>query len=240
MVNKRKSRKTTVKRTHKKKRVVRKNQRKVQTLHWRNQPFPWQLATEFTYGENNVIASTSGAVTTLTINANGMYDPDQTSTGHQPRWYDTLLGPDTSHQPYRNYTVYASKVRAVIMATGSDSVSQRAYVYLGPANANVNPPGSLQQMLERREGKNKYLGYWSGGTDKVVISQYSKIAPILGRKDLEDDEECSGAYNSLPANKAYWYLSIVPVDETSSYSYRIMWTITYYCKLYTLNDAADS
>lgn len=220
---------------------TRQNHKGIQTLHWRGMPFPKELRTEFTYGSNTLVASVAGAVVAQRVAMNDLYDPDITSGGHQPRYYDSLLGVSNGTAPYYQSVVYASKISCIVMATGTDTVSQRAYVAILPRVPNSSVPSSLQEMLERREGKGKYLGYWGGGTDKVQLSMYSRINQWAGVKDVADNLALlSAAYNAHPSVIPEWDICIVPIDETTSYTYRILWKITYYTKLFNMNDVADS
>lgn len=210
-------------------------------MHWKGTPFPEVMYTEFTYGENLSINVVAGAVKNYYFCANGLYDPDITGiTAPQPRYLDTLLGSNNSNAPYNSYVVYASKCTIQYIPIGTDSLSMRALVGLGCFNSIVTGPSSLSEMNIRADYKKKYMGYWYADNSAPTISRYEHIAPILGASKLDDKTGAQANYNANPSNQAYWGVSIVPIDETSSYTYRILVKIKYYVKLYARNDVSDS
>lgn len=216
------------------------NRKKIQAMHWRDQPFPPELVTTLTYGENVLQAETAGVPDVYYFTMNDLYDPNSTGSGNKARYYNTLLGAPGGNAPYGNYMVFASKIKILITATGTDTVSQRALAFLFPANNNSSSPTNMEQVLESREGKKRYLGYWGGGTDHATLSMYSKVAPWVGVKDLADNPNCTAVYNAHPGKLAYWCFGVVPLDESSSYTYRMIVTVTYYVKLFGYNRVATS
>lgn len=215
--------------------------RKSGAMHWKGTPFPEQLYTEFTYGENITVNVLSGSPKNYYFCANGLYDPDVSGmTAPQPRYLDTLLGANNTTAPYNAYVVFASKCEVLYVPSGSDTLTMRALVGLGCFNSLVSGPSSLAELNIRADYHKKFLGYWNQPQGAQTLKRFEKIAPILGASKLSDKSGASANYNANPTNQAYWAVTVVPVDETSSYTYRIIVKITYYCKLYARNDVADS
>jgi len=203
-------------------------------------PFARQLYTQFTYTLNTVFTCNNGDTAVQTFNGNSLYDPDATGVGIQPRYFDTLCGADNTVAPYRNYVVHGVKVSATLFATGSDTLSQRAMVWVGIRPAASSVPSTLAEVLERKDITTKKLGYWSGGHDIVTVNKYAKIAPILGVKDLADNPGTSAVYNANPTDLVKIDVGAVPIDEFTTITYRCITKITYMCKLFSLNDVSDS
>lgn len=205
-------------------------------------PFPREFTTQVTYTENLVSASTSGATVNYLFSANGLYDPNISGTGAQPRFFDTLCGANNGVTPYNQYRVTASKISCTIVPTGVDSVGMRAMVGIGLFNSTASAPSTLAELIAREDfGDVRPLGYWSGGHDIAYVKRYSgKIARLFDVIDIRTDEDLTGVYNANPTKEARWCITHVPMDETSSYTYRLMVKITYYVTFLNKNDVADS
>ena len=65
--------------------------------------FPNSIITTLKYVDTYLLVSTAGAVTYQVMSANGIFDPDLTSTGHQPLYRDNYAA------IYDVYTVLGSK-----------------------------------------------------------------------------------------------------------------------------------
>ena len=57
------------------------------------------------YSDQFQLTCTAGALQQYTFAMNGLYDPNLTGTGSQPRYFDTLCGANTTAAPYRAYVV---------------------------------------------------------------------------------------------------------------------------------------
>ena len=80
-------------------------------LNWGKGPFPENLWTEVVYSDQFQLTCTAGALQQYTFAMNGLYDPNLTGTGSQPRYFDTLCGANTTAAPYRAYVVKAARMK---------------------------------------------------------------------------------------------------------------------------------
>jgi len=87
------------------------------------QTFPKQLFNTLKYCEEVVIAASSGKTVYL-WSTNGLYDPNITGTGHQPRYFDQMCA------VYNHYTVLRSRIKAVIGYSASVSTLVVGTVYI--------------------------------------------------------------------------------------------------------------
>ena len=114
--------------------------------------FPERKAVRLKYVDFIKLDATPSGSATPKIHhfrANSLYDPDRTSSGHQPRGFDqhALL--------YDHYTVIGSKIK-VTFESDVDNVSpagQYCFLYLQDTEG---VPGSLIDIMEGGVGKSKF------------------------------------------------------------------------------------
>ena len=203
-------------------------------------PFPPNMFTVVTYTETIQHNQTVGGTPTfLQYRANGPFDPRVASGGIQPRYYDSLLGPDGGTAPYRNYRVHASQITVTIYNTQT-AVGTGFFNYaVIPSRSAINLPSSLDEMRERPYCKQIAVAPTPSWKPQK-IKHYCKMKTHLGHKDLTDVDGSAAAFNAVPAEQVYWNLGICAVDNVSGAGCRVQVTIKYFLQLYTLADVADS
>lgn len=212
---------------------------KIQSMAWLGSPFPREMVTQFTYAQQFTITSTVGAPYTYLISANSLFDPDVTSTGTQPRFFDTLVGASSTSAPYRSYRVFGSKIHVEAIDV-TDSINARGYVGVGLFTSNQTGPSTLAELRARKDYVSKYIGIYTGGKELLKISRYGDMKTLFGIKDMKDDEETASAYNSSPAKAGRWGITYIPFDESTTNTIRVMLTIKYFVQLFDRNDVSDS
>lgn len=161
------------------------------------------------------IVCTSGADNYYLFNANSIYDPDRTGTGHQP------LGYDQWQNFYSHYRVLSSKISVVANSSTS-----------APFNIVINSMPSTTGATgidPSREGRGKMR--CGGDQGKLVkISRFNKIHNIIGvsRRRIIDDDVFGAAFNASPAGTCCWQIWVQPFDETTTTTISFKAEITYY------------
>lgn len=79
------------------------------TVNMGKQAFPKQLRSTLRYADTFNLVSTTGAYAQYLFSANGLYDPNVSGVGHQPRAFDQLMA------IYNHYTVVASRITVTLM-----------------------------------------------------------------------------------------------------------------------------
>lgn len=69
------------------------------------QPFPLLMQSTQKYAELVTLTLDSGGAFYYTFSCNGMYDPNVSSTGHQPLYFDSMT------EIYNHFTVLTSKIK---------------------------------------------------------------------------------------------------------------------------------
>jgi len=114
------------------------------------------------YSTNFSLTAVSGVVSTYVFAANGLFDPDITSTGHQPMGFDQLM------LSYNHYCVNRSK----IMLTCKNTSSSATPVVSVCAQANNTPITVIDQIIEYglRERTTLELKAVSGSVKNIELS----------------------------------------------------------------------
>lgn len=188
------------------------------------------------------MTSAVGALIGHTFRANSLYDPNETGTGHQPRFYDTLLGGNNTAAPYGSYIVYGAKISVWFNNVGS-SYQGGGLVAVRYRNNTASLASSLDEAIERRTYRVKQMGSSVSGSPTLTkISIYVPMSKVFGvskRGILDDAETYGAAYNANPTKVAHFDVIFQPAIAGTSTIY-FSCKIVYYAKLLAKNDVADS
>lgn len=209
-------------------------------LAWGKGPFPENLWTEVVYSDQFSLTCTAGATQTYTFSLNGLYDPNITGTGTQPRYFDTLCGANNTSAPYRSFVVKAAKVKVIAFSTGPDSSGIPSVVSITTCPSTTSGPGTVTEQMQRNDTSYNYFSYYAGGKPICTVKRSAEIAPILGVKDIEDANGAQGSAVGNPSNMAYAIIAVSPLNQATAVVCNINVEIRYWVKFYTLNDPPDS
>jgi len=204
-------------------------------------PFPLILRTAVTYGDN--ITLTQGAVTvpyTYSFCANKLYDPNNTGTGHQPRFFDTLCGANNGTAPYYQYRVISSKIEVTVFPTSSNGTNDNAMVSVLPRLPSATAPNSIMEMQERPFSKHAYVNTL-GSYKPIKLHNFVNCVSFAGQKDIEDAENLEGDYaGNGPSTVIYWDISACSVSDAGQTTVTALVKITYFVEFFDNNDVANS
>ena len=80
--------------------------------------FPVRVTKKLPYYEPSFsLTGTAGVISQYVFSANGVYDPNITSTGHQPLGFDTMM------LYYEQYTVIESRITVTACGNGGQAVN---------------------------------------------------------------------------------------------------------------------
>jgi hypothetical protein len=129
---------------------------------------------------------------------NGLYDPDATGAGHQPRGYDQLL---SSTGPYTRYTVTHCEVTVVFKNGTADNV----FCGLLASNyaSSTADVATIDDVLERSNIIWKPLMPTGSTGQFTTIKTTYDIGQFLGRPNILSDDDLAGAYNANPSIQCY-------------------------------------
>jgi len=181
---------------------------------------PDSIKTVLSYADSFAI-SPGAQAGTYVFRGNSLYDPDYTSTGDQPYYYDEL------QRMYSRYRVFASKLTVSVMNNVGTSPVQITIV----PSSEVFTLGLTTHPLEYPRAKPaKLLGV--AGYNTTSVSQRISTREILGLKDKQVlDEDFSALTGANPASIWYWMISAYDI-QAANVSVAVQVKLQYECELY--------
>lgn len=167
-------------------------------------PLPYVLNATLRYAEQFQVAPVSGAISVQVFSANGLYDPDTSGVGHQPRGFDEIIA------LYNHYVVTKASCQ-VDFATKTAGIP----VICGITVLGYNTPLAANSYLEDRHTVFKVLG----GSDSNAVTRLSINAPIgqfLGNRDVVDDPECKGSAVANPTEQVHFHVWCCTLNDTTT------------------------
>jgi hypothetical protein len=155
------------------------------------------------------------------FSANGMYDPDLTGTGHQPRGFDQLM------LFYDHYVVTRARAKCRFF-NASTSVPAEVFVTV---RDNATPSTSYLDYLESSITKTVQLGVESASTATKTLEFDVDVGKFLGRRDPLSDPQLKGSTSSNPDEGCAFHIGAFTPDVFTASSVLLLVTIEYTCTL---------
>jgi len=202
--------------------------------------FPQSMKTKLRYVERIEMKPTNTQVVTVNFRANGLYDPNYTGVGHQPRGFDEFMG------IYKTFTVLGSSISASFMFEAYDGPStQNATGALlqavnVPSNQYTEIPalspcvcllhkgteiltsGSAEQQMEKDRTQWTYI---NGQTPHRTLKNKLKTQDFFGKAAIVGAEGYTGSDSTDPTETIFWAVSVgrasddYPSDTTKVVAY---------------------
>lgn len=171
------------------------------------------------------LSSSSGAMATYSFRANGIYDPNQSSTGHQPFLYDTLA------TLWDRYIVVGAKItiKALGIETGSTSTQVGALGIVLDDDNTIST--TYTTVVEQSMGRHRILNSRADVKPSTVVSTFG-AKKFFGFKDVKDNVEAYGAnFGADPTRQAYFVCWLQSFNTSDSVAVNCVATIDYivYC-----------
>lgn len=171
-------------------------------VQFRKAPLPNQMGTKLRYCETVIINPGIGGTAGVHVfSANGMYDPNITGTGHQPRGFDQLLG-----SLYDHFTVIGSRITV-------DFAQQynTAYNVMTVGIALKDSTSVYADVNDYQEGRNVVTSQMpssnqaDSGNLRRCVKTFSARG-FLGRSHPLSDPELKGSSSANPTEQAYYHV----------------------------------
>lgn len=170
------------------------------------------------YQERFDINPTTGVPGSYILSANGLYDPNVTGTGHQPRGFDQLMA------MYRHYEV---KEALVELWLDPQDLTTNSIIALS-ARSNANPVTSRDDMMEHRTALIKGISGSDGGPAVAYHKIAVKPSDFIG---LKNDDQLRGHVNANPGYQVYVHINTLPIPNVDAQTMHFQARITYKVKL---------
>lgn len=202
-------------------------------------PFPPQLRTTLTFAQSTVQAiSAASQFSVRTFRANGPYDPDETGTGYQPKYYSTLLGADNSLIPYSSYVVKNATL-SLRCKTLVEDVGAIGEVIIYARDANRSQITIDEVFREMPNSIVRAIGLPNSPQGLVEMAMKVDISALLGVDDVLDVSVLKSAYNTIPSKRAAFDVAVkMAATSGSEVDYEFDVRIDYDLYCLDLNTAA--
>jgi hypothetical protein len=153
----------------------------------------------------------AGVVGGYVFSANGAFDPDITSTGHQPMGFDQMM------LFYEQYTVMASRLR-VQTVNGSATVFVNTFLYVSPDTTILT---DSDRAVENGLIKRVTLGPYVGANSSKTMEISCNVPKYFGRtpgKGFINDVTVSGTAAANPSEQVYYIIATQDIARTAAIS----------------------
>jgi hypothetical protein len=208
----------------------------VQSDNNRVMTFPEKGRFKMRYADSFSLVTTT-VPSSQVMNLNSLYDPDSTGTGHQPRYFDTLVGATGGAQPYSQYRVLSCRWIVKFNTVASNTTAFVA-ARVRNNNGSISSFSSSQQYAEWPHTQYTTLTGAGGLGGMCTMEKTVNMASASGK--LLRDSTLSAAYNASPANLIQLELSSIAYDSTTSLTVNVYVELIFDCELFDLNEPTVS
>lgn len=175
------------------------------------------------YVEKQSVTSSSTPYLNQIFRINSLYDPDYTSGGHQPMYYDQY-GAMYNYYRVKGATIKVQALNAGTL-TGVDVTLVPAMTYTAFTTTS--------KMLEQNTAAVSRVSCING-TKPVFLKYNVNCAKHLGvsQATLEADDQYAANIGSNPEQPLYLHLHAEATNLVSDISVNYLWEIKFYCQFY--------
>lgn len=169
--------------------------------------WPTKKVASLRYADTFSISSPVGDSSAYIYSCNGMFDPNITGTGDQPRGFDQVM------PFYDHYVVIGAK--AVVTFQNQSEVPVRAGIIIRDVSSGATQ--TLDTLSEYRH--NKYItldGTTRGGRSWATVTYPLNPGKFLGRSKPLADDQLKGSITTNPSEQCFYQLYAYPLDGDST------------------------
>jgi len=219
----------TKKRTYKKRTFKKRSPGIQKSLANVGQGFPKKMLMTHKYSDIVPLSSIAGNLARYHFHANSMYDPDYTSSGHQPMFRDQLS------LLYNRYTVIGSKIKIKMCHGGSGNVTASVGCYVNDDVATG--PSLFYGMMEQPTAKHCIIPASQDDTCNFTLKWSAK--KNFG-KGVMANNDAGALVGANPVETAVFTLWHQPNDLTTSQTIYAEVMIEFICIWTELKDVESS
>lgn len=192
--------------------------------------FPKKTIMTHRYVETiNVNSGAAGAIANYFFSANGMFDPNQTGSGHQPMYFDQMGA------LYDHYHVIGSKITVEATTQNNTFAAGTFGVFLN--DDTTNTPATVTGACEQGSARYKHFPANSNNNQKVKKKWSAKKTfggTVLSNTSLQ------GTTSANPTEQTFYNVFWGADDLTSNFQLTFIVTIEYIAVWDEVKDIAQS
>lgn len=189
--------------------------------------FPNTIVTKLRYCTFKILSASSGVIANNRFSANGLYDPDLETGGHQPMYYDQYTA------IYDQYVVLGSKITVTYLP---DSITRGAFVGIA-GDDDTTTSGTLETLMEQNNAVSLLLGTIHDGAH--TLSMTFEPNEMFG-VDAKSDGASSTNVGGMPAEGWTYNVWAIADDISTVVGVRIKVEIEYTVKFSELKTPVQS
>lgn len=166
--------------------------------------FPLQMQCTLRYVDFLSITSAAGVIGVQKFRCNGMFDPNQSGTGHQPMYFDTLMS------VYDHYTVLQSKLTVRFVQPASLTTTSYVAVHI---DDDTTTPTTLLATAEQSTASDTVLQATDNTTHRLV--KYWDAKKYFGPDPLDNDN-LQGTSSADPVEQSIYCITYSNSAVTST------------------------
>lgn len=181
--------------------------------------FPHTQTVRLKYVAEINLNPSSGTLAVHEFRANGMFDPDRSGVGHQPKGFDEWMN------VYQHFSVIKSHITVtpVIPTTTTNEIPGYYGIFTASDFGEVAAVGSVTEVMESYQGQTHGIaGFHSNmGSRKISpqLSKYFDAKQFFGVKNVVGESQYRGNASSDPSEQAYftvWYGAMLGNDPAQA------------------------
>lgn len=190
--------------------------------------FPSRKLVKLRYCQQISINPSVGLIGTHVFRANSLYDPDQTTTGHQPANFDKWM------TWYDQYTVLGSQIKITYTPTGAGSTTPG---YLGcmltENGTEISTIGSVESLLEQSHAKHamRTVGINTNSSPTYVVQKFSAKKFFGKTSGIIGDGAYEGTTSGSPSEGAFFEVFIASINGNDPGAINLLVQIDYIAML---------
>lgn len=174
------------------------------------------------YCTNATATSTTGSIANYTFRANDLYDPDFTSTGHQPLGFDQVCP-----TMYNHFTVVSSRI--VVIADLEPTVTVPVLIAIQKASGTSWTPTAPSEIMETPHLFYKIIPVGNGNSRRVLKSSMN-MKKFFGVRAIVGESSYKGSYNASPSEQSFfriWVHALGGGSATAKLTVRLTYTAVF-------------
>lgn len=148
------------------------------------------------YSDTFTLAPGIGSNAVQVFSCNGIFDPDITGVGHQPRGFDEWMA------MYDHYVVTGAHIRVRVTTAAGSGDQVFGIALKDSASVHFTP---LTDYTETSYTKNLFLQGATNSSSKT-LSYSANVGRFLGRKSPMSDPELKGTVLANPVEQMYFHV----------------------------------
>lgn len=179
--------------------------------------------------KNSISPGVAGIPNTKIFSLNGLYDPDISGAGNQPRFFDTYCGSDEGVGMYKHYTVLGARATCDFYSQDA-TYDNRVYVSV---QDSTNVSTSWYYYEESADIKKTTIGKTGSSDAYKRLSLNWSARRWFAKPNVTTERDLTGNDTSNPLEQAYMHVTTANPQGVDTGSIYVITTIDYIVKFHS-------